>query len=120
MPEPSPSKKPRLTSPPSSPSKPTTSASSQLETQSQIANDHVKPTEEEEDPDAVAPASTAGAHAKPLSALMGGAMGVGGRNTKGKGKGREEEKEGFESVLARLMEVNGKLLHSTVLLDGKI
>lgn len=75
----------------------------------------IKPTEEEEDPDAVAPASTAGCHAKPLSALMGGAQGVGGggkgNNRKGKGKGKEGQdedgKEGFESVLARLMEGNG-------------
>lgn len=69
-----------------------------------------KPTEEEEDPDAAPPASTAGAHAKPLAALHAGPSGVG-MLGKGKGKGKPQEKEGFESVLERLQD-DGTCLHS--------
>ena len=70
-----------------------------------------KPSEEEEDPDAVPPASTAGAHAKPLAALHAGPSGVG-MLGKGKGKAkRPQEKEGFESVLERLQDDGASLSH---------
>lgn len=102
MAEPSVAKKPRLSSP-APPSLPGESA------------EGLKPSEEEEDPDAVAPASTAGAHAKPLSALMGGAKGVGIKG-KGKAKGKAGENDGgFAAVLAKLMEDNCK---STRLFPG--
>lgn len=46
------------------------------------------------------PASGSGAHSKPLPALFGT-----GSFAKGKGKGKaDSEKEGFESILARLQE----------------
>ncbi|KAK4705460.1 DNA polymerase delta subunit 1, partial [Phenoliferia sp. Uapishka_3] len=59
------------------------------------------------DEEHAAPPSTAsGAHAKPLSVLFSGlpSSQAGGGPKGRKGKGKEEEKEGFESVLARLQE----------------
>ncbi|KAL8284175.1 hypothetical protein RQP46_004924 [Phenoliferia psychrophenolica] len=60
----------------------------------------------EADEEMAAPPSTAsGAHAKPLSVLFSGLpSSQAGGGPKGKGKGKEEDKEGFESVLARLQE----------------
>lgn len=58
------------------------------------------------DEEHAAPPSTAsGAHAKPLSVLFSGLpSSQAGGGPKGKGKGKLEDKEGFESVLARLQE----------------
>ena len=88
---------------------PSTSKKQKLSPSSTPAGTQQKPTEEEEDPDAVPPASTAGAHAKPLAALHAGPSGVG-MLGKGKGKAKQaQDKEGFEGVLERLQD-NGTSL----------
>ena len=50
---------------------------------------------------AAPPSSAAGAHAKPLPPLF---SSQGPSQAKGKGRAQDDDKEGFESVLARLQE----------------
>ncbi|KAM0756294.1 hypothetical protein T439DRAFT_308756 [Meredithblackwellia eburnea MCA 4105] len=101
MSSPSSSKKRRL-----SPSTPPEQLQLQQETKQENNNDN--PTADEDN--AAPPSTQSGAHSKPLGALFSGAP-VKGHLSSNKGKGKEkldaakkeeEDKEGFESVLARL------------------
>lgn len=71
------------------------------------AGDESQPLQNDVQPDednAAPPSTQAGVHAKPLSALFAGAHPAAGIKGKGKAKAKENDREGFESILARLQD----------------